>query len=249
MSCHEVLGELGRAADFFRRGINFIFHILPSTFKRRIQEFLIWGCKLYSVCWNYFTIITSTPRQFSVIGHQIHSFSLVVCLILTGWENEVIGWVVLIWPKAGVSANAGQVRARLLCEQSHPLEGSRKKVQIRTGLVFSWAATSVTQVLFLKINQLIVICNPSMVRISVSKQFNSNVLFIYFFKVPVSKGGPTPWTLPLDSPLTWQTVGTHEGTSYTLKAHTKGVARSAHTSGQAKGQVPGTSLFNFNELT
>ena len=68
-----------------------------------------------------------------------HNFSFFDCLILTGLENEVIGWVVAILPKAGVSANAGHDCFVRKANYNHKLEGGRKKKhkseQVRAGLL------------------------------------------------------------------------------------------------------------------
>ena len=87
-------------------------------------------------------------------------------------------------------------RARLLCEQNQPLEGSRKKKYKFEQVWCLVQRQSATQVSFLKIYQLIVIYNPSVV------SFKTFTIF-YFLKISGLKwrgrGVCTLRTLTLDS--------------------------------------------------
>ena len=71
------------------------------------------------------------------------------------------------------------------CEKSRPLEGSRKKYKFEQ-VWYLVERPSAKQVSFLKINQLIVICDPSVVRISVSNHLND---FIILFDSCLKGGG------------------------------------------------------------
>ena len=145
-------------------------------------------------------LITSIPRQFSVIVHHIpklQPFRLFDFNRLTDRGYRL--------SRCHISESRCfcKRRTRLLCEQSRPIECSRKNYKFEQAW-YLVGQRSVTQVSFLKINQLIVICDHLVVRISVSSHSNYFILFIFLTGSEVAWGGGgvrTPLTLSLDPPL------------------------------------------------
>ena len=125
-----------------------------------------WGrSKLCSVCWNCLTADNFYATYINVILHHIPYLHL-LRLFDFNWLNERGYRPSRRWHIAESRCFCKRP-ARLLCEQNRLLEGSWKKYKFQQVWYLVERRTA-AQISFLKINQWMVICDPLVVRISVS---------------------------------------------------------------------------------